>query len=205
MAPPTSPAPARQLLPRAERQAALLAAAATAFARAGYAATSMDDVAAEAGVSRLIVYRHFDSKEELYRAVLTGVSERLIETFVEGLEHRDDRRGWATHGLLTVAREQPDAFRLLWVHAAREPQFADYAEQWREGAVAAADSSLGTPVADPVFRRWAARVMVGLLVDAVLAWLDEGDPARDDEFLTLTTAGARAMYGAWLDGEHRAK
>src|SRR5688572_16321693 len=144
MAPPT-----RQLLPKAERQAQILTAAATAFARAGYAATSMDDVAAEAGVTRLIVYRHFESKEELYRAVLTGVSERLIETFVEGLEHRDERPGWAPQGLLTVAREQPDAFRLVWVHAAREPQFADYAEQWRRGAEAAADSVLGAPIADP--------------------------------------------------------
>ncbi len=191
----------RQLLPRAERQAALLAAAATAFARAGYAATSMDDVATEAGVTRLIVYRNFDSKEELYRAVLTGVSERLIETFVEGLEHRDERPGWATQGLLTVAREQPDAFRLVWVHAAREPQFADYAEQWRQGAVDAAVSVLGTPIADPVVRRWAARVLLALLVDAVLAWLDEGDADRDDEFVALTTAGARAMYGAWLNAE----
>lgn len=195
MAPPT-----RQLLPRAERQASILTAAATAFARAGYAATSMDDVAAEAGVSRLIVYRHFDSKEDLYRAVLTGVSERLIETFIEGLEHRAEQRGWATQALLTVAREQPDAFRLVWVHAAREPQFADYAEQWRQGAVDAADSVLGAPIDDPLVRGWAARVLLSLLVDAVLAWLDEGDPARDDEFLALTTAGARAMYGAWLGG-----
>jgi AcrR family transcriptional regulator len=191
----------RQLLPKAERQAQVLAAAATAFARAGYAATSMDDVAAEAGVTRLIVYRHFDSKEELYRAVLTGVSERLIETFVEGLEHRGEERGWAARGLLDVAREQPDAFRLLWVHAAREPQFADYAEQWRQGAADAADSVLGAPLADPVFRRWAARVLLALLVDAVLAWLDEGDPARDDEFLARTSAGARAMYQTWLDAE----
>jgi len=55
-------APGRQLLSRADRQAQLLRAAATAFARAGFAATSMDDVAAEAGVTKLIVYRNFDSK-----------------------------------------------------------------------------------------------------------------------------------------------
>ena len=48
-----------------------------AFARGGYAATSMEDVAAEAGITRLIVYRHFESKEALYRAVLTAVTERL--------------------------------------------------------------------------------------------------------------------------------
>ncbi|MGH9248879.1 MAG: helix-turn-helix domain-containing protein [Acidimicrobiales bacterium] len=46
----------------------LLAAAARAFARGGFAATGLDDVAAEAGVSRVLTYRHFDSKEQLYTA-----------------------------------------------------------------------------------------------------------------------------------------
>lgn len=191
-------APTRQLLSRAERQASILAAASRAFAGAGYAATSMDDVAAEAGVTRLIVYRNFGSKEDLYRAVLTGVSDRLVETFVAGLDHRGERPGWAVEALLAVAREQPDAFRLLWVHAAREPQFADYAEQWREGSVAFADSLVGAPLPDPATRRWGTRVLLDLLVGAVLAWLDEGDPDRDAEFVDRTTAGARAMYGAWL-------
>ena len=67
----------RRLMQRDERQAQILAAAAAAFARTGFAGTSMDDVAAEAGITRLIVYRHFDSKEDLYRAVLTKVTDRL--------------------------------------------------------------------------------------------------------------------------------
>src|SRR3954454_11733847 len=63
-------APARQLLARPERQAAILRGAAAAFAQSGFAATSMEDVAAACGVTKLIVYRHFDSKEELYRTIL---------------------------------------------------------------------------------------------------------------------------------------
>jgi AcrR family transcriptional regulator len=190
----------RQLLPRAERQAALLTAAATAFAHGGFAGTSMDDVAAEAGVTRLIVYRHFESKEELYRAVLTGVSERLTEELVAG-SARPDRRGFAAEGLLAVAREQPDAFRLIWVHAAREPQFADYAQEWREAAVGFAASLVGDTISDPVVRRWAVRVMVAYMVDAVLAWLDEGDPGRDAEFVAHATDALVAMYESWVSPE----
>src|SRR3954470_6565918 len=80
-----TPRTTRRLLPRDERQAQLLSAAATAFAHAGFAGTSMEDVAATAGVTKLIVYRHFDSKDELYRAVLTQVATRLREEFEAGL------------------------------------------------------------------------------------------------------------------------
>ena len=34
------------------------------------AATSLDDIAAEAGVTRVTLYRHFDSMTDLYQAVL---------------------------------------------------------------------------------------------------------------------------------------
>src|SRR5687767_13524021 len=57
--------PARRLLRRKERQASILHGAAAAFARSGFAATSMEDVAEACGVTKLIVYRHFDSKEDL--------------------------------------------------------------------------------------------------------------------------------------------
>ena len=60
----------RRLLSREQREASILRAAARAFATGGFAATSMEDIAAEAGVTKLIVYRHFDSKQQLYEAVL---------------------------------------------------------------------------------------------------------------------------------------
>ena len=61
-----SPTQARKLLKREDRIASILAAAARAFAVGGFAATSMEDIAAEAGVTKLIVYRHFATKQELY-------------------------------------------------------------------------------------------------------------------------------------------
>lgn len=189
----------RRLLSRPERQASILTAAATAFAHAGFAATSMDDVAAEAGVTKLILYRHFESKEDLYRAVLERVSARLGEEFLAGLHTADDaaRRGFAVRSLLEVAREDPDGFRLLWVHAAREPQFADHVHEHHGRAVAAADFLIGERIADPVLRRWGTRAIVGALVEAVLAWLDTGPASRDDELVDVATRGLRAMYEAW--------
>jgi AcrR family transcriptional regulator len=193
--PPSPSAVPRVLLPRADRAASILRGAATAFARAGFAATSMEDVAAASGITKLIVYRHFESKEELYRAVLTRVSDRLAENFAGALES-ERPGGVGARSLLATAREDPDGFVLLWRHAAREPQFADYAAAQRAQAVAVARSLRG-PDGDEVFERWAAEAIVSWLVESVLAWLEVGDPARDEEFLTRVADGLRAMRVAW--------
>lgn len=157
----------------------------------------MEDVAAATGVSRLIVYRHFSSKEDLYRAVLDRVSKRLTEEFVAGIE-RHERRGIGAVSLLTVAREDPNAFVLLWRHAAREPQFARYAAEQRAVSVEAAHSLVMNDLGDDVLERWASESFVGWMVESVLAWLEVGDPARDDEFLDLTLRGGRALRSAWV-------
>src|SRR5205807_1032314 len=111
--------PSRVLLDRPARRESILLAAATAFAQSGFAATSMDDVAAEAGITRLILYRHFDSKEALYTAVLERVRDRLEEESRVEIEGR--RAISAIRALLVVGRENPAALVLLWRHASREP------------------------------------------------------------------------------------
>ena len=66
-------------LRRAERREQILAAT-----RAEYTATSLDDIAAEAGITRVILYRHFDSKTDRKRAVLDRACTRLAETVGTG-------------------------------------------------------------------------------------------------------------------------
>lgn len=191
---PASPVapPARRLLGRAERRAAILAAAAPAFADRGFAGTSMDDVAAAAGVTKLIVYRHFDSKESLYEAVLTRVVDRLVEEF--GARLKEDRRGLSAVGaLLAVAREDPAALTLLWRHAAREPQFASYAATFRDRAYAFARALLSEANVPARLLPWAAETVVSYVFEALLHWLDEGAPGRDDEFLHLMAASLPAI------------
>ncbi|KRB07914.1 TetR/AcrR family transcriptional regulator [Lysobacter sp. Root690] len=69
----TAPAPAR-LTDR--KRAAILEAAAAEFRQAGYDATSMDRVAASAGVSKRTVYNHFPSKEVLFGHILQQLMQR---------------------------------------------------------------------------------------------------------------------------------
>src|SRR5271167_737728 len=64
---------------KAERRLQLVRAAARLFAERGFRAVSMEDLAAEAGVSGPAVYRHFASKEALLADLLINVSEQLLE------------------------------------------------------------------------------------------------------------------------------
>lgn len=74
--------PARQRR-KAERPQELLDAALTHFVSKGLAATRMDDVAREAGVSKGTLYLYFPSKDELFKAV---VRRHLSEFIAEGID-----------------------------------------------------------------------------------------------------------------------
>jgi AcrR family transcriptional regulator len=186
----------RTLLNKQERRDQILGAAASAFARGGFAATSMDDVATEAGITKLIVYRHFDSKDELYRAVLEQVTQRQVQVFLDNVLEGSHALGLRT--FLTVAREHPDGFVLLWRHAYREPEFAAYAQEFREKAVDVARTPLAGLFPDrPSLAAWAPESFIDQMVSMVLTWLERGDPADDEAFLVAGTAGLRAAITAW--------
>lgn len=70
-----------------ETRAALLAAARELFGGAGYAATSLDEVAAKAGVTKGALYHHFRNKADLFQAVYEQVkreiSDQVVAVFLE--------------------------------------------------------------------------------------------------------------------------
>jgi AcrR family transcriptional regulator len=70
--------PTRRSREKAERRGQLLAAASRLFAERGFRAVSIEDLAADAGVSGPALYRHFDSKESILADLLINVSERLL-------------------------------------------------------------------------------------------------------------------------------
>jgi len=80
------PAPAR-LTDR--KRAAILDAAVAEFRQSGYEATSMDRIAASAGVSKRTVYNHFPSKEALFAQILQQLWERSLDGL--DLAYRSDR------------------------------------------------------------------------------------------------------------------
>ncbi|MER7246398.1 TetR/AcrR family transcriptional regulator [Kribbella sp. NPDC000426] len=80
--------------PRKRR--AILAAATTAFLQHGYLGASMDEVAANAGVSKQTVYKQFENKERLFAEIVLGTSDQLmdglLQAYVETLDGAADAR-----------------------------------------------------------------------------------------------------------------
>jgi AcrR family transcriptional regulator len=68
-----------------ERRATIARAAGPLFARHGYAGARLEDIAAAAGVTKPIVYRHFASKKDLYLSLLAKHEDDL-PTFIEDLD-----------------------------------------------------------------------------------------------------------------------
>ena len=178
--------PARRLR-RAERREQILTAATRAFARAGFAATSLDDVAAEAGITRVILYRHFESKAGLYRAVLDRACTTLAEAVGRG-DYGDE----AIPTLVRAAAADPGGFRLLFRHAAREPEFRDLADSLTAASAEVARHDLARQISPGPWLDWAARLIPALTTEAVIAWLDAGqpDPGQAAERI------GRAVHGA---------
>ena len=113
---------------KAETRAALLDAASRVFARRGYHAAGVDEVAAEAGFSTGALYSNFDGKEDLFLALLQREIARHVDevsAVVADRETLDERaRGGAEYWTQFLDRE-PELvllFMEFWAFAVRNPE-----------------------------------------------------------------------------------
>jgi hypothetical protein len=79
-------------------------------------------------------------------------------------------------GLLEAAAESPAGFRLLFNHALREPEFSERIEKFRADITAAAFLQIAALVPDEGLARWAAQLAPVAAIEAIIAWLDAGQP-----------------------------
>jgi AcrR family transcriptional regulator len=136
----------RRRLSAAERRELILASAVKLFADRGYHATSMDEVAAQAGISKAVVYDHFASKRELYTVLLDTIRADIDAVIDEAIEPLpvDERVRAAIEAFFGFVEEYPDACRLLFIEMGGTSEAAQIVEALEARVADGLSASLGS-------------------------------------------------------------
>jgi AcrR family transcriptional regulator len=199
-----------------ERRSQLFDVALSLFAERGYAATTMDDIAEAAGVTKPLVYQHFDSKRALYLELMDVFSLQLVERIVSATsEARGPREqveiGMAAYFEMMVGNEQ--AFRLLYGRDAPDDPELGEALRRVEDTIAQAIDPLIDAGLEPEHRLLLAYGVVGMAEGATRHWVggraERGGALSGDNPETNAEAAARlasrvaALAWAGLRQVHR--
>lgn len=108
---------------RAERELQLIEVAEKVFGEHGYQATTVDDVARQAGVTKPVIYDHFGSKEGLLSAVVRRLGDAITEVFTQAWAALPERAGpqdrirAVVHAFYSLMDARPGPFQ-VWVSTA---------------------------------------------------------------------------------------
>jgi AcrR family transcriptional regulator len=171
------------------------------FAENGYHATSMNDLAEAAGVTKPVLYQHFRSKRALYLELLEDVGGRLRDAIGKATTEAGSPREQVLAGFRAyfsyVARQQP-AFQLLFGSGARRDE--EFADAVRSVEISIAESIAALIVVDGLDddrRRLLAHGIVGLAEGTSRHWLANGLAGDVDELAeqvgVLAWAGLRGV------------
>jgi TetR/AcrR family transcriptional regulator len=206
--------PVRQRLSSEDRRQQLIEKAVELFSQRGFSGTRTKDIAAACGVSEGILFRHFATKEDLYRAILDSNAfgagrpdwirrmkqlaaarddRGLIRSIVEQTlsEFRDNA---AFHRLMHYAWLEGHALAELAHQQLGKPTF-DFLRRYialrqREGAFRAGDpGTLVVALYAPALQFATAKYLYGIDV------LQQDDHAAAGQFTELLLAGLRAPAG----------
>ncbi|MFK4066118.1 TetR/AcrR family transcriptional regulator [Streptomyces sp. NPDC029674] len=184
----------------AERREQLLDIGRTLFAAKGFEGTSVEEIAAKAGVSKPVVYEHFGGKEGLYAVVVDREMRQLLDMVTGALTagHPRELLEQAAFALLDYIETYTDGFRIL----VRDSPVAQ-----STGTFASLISDIATQVEDILGQEFKGRgfdqklaplyaqALVGMVALTGQWWLDARKPKKAE-------VAAHLVNLAWhgLDG-----
>jgi AcrR family transcriptional regulator len=180
-----STAAGRKRMTGKERRAQLLDIGRRLFAERGLDGTSIEEIAAQAGVSKPVVYEHFGGKEGLYAVVVDREVERFLNMATTLLEGEDTMAKFevAAVELLRYIQENSDGFRIL---------VRDSNPTSGSGTFASLISDIATQVEhlladvlkkrgyDPKLAPAYGQMLVGMVAFAGQWWLDARKPRIEE-------------------------
>lgn len=192
-----------------QKRTAILEAARSIFLREGWAGSSLERVAAEGGLSKMTVYRHFGTKEELFEALVGDMCREMRDQAASSGPSAD---AGPTEALDRLARDvvrglmQPEALALYRLIIADGWRFPALARTFEQSGLAVLRHNVRAILAEAgvsekdVGARASGFVNL-LLGDAYLeAALGLDDPRRDEHFEQQITVAIGFALAASTNG-----
>jgi AcrR family transcriptional regulator len=175
---------------REQRREQLLDAADRVIHRSG-SAFSMDEIAAEAGITKPVLYRHFGDKDGLHEALTDRYIGELKQVLRPASETDDPRSRLAAtiDAYLSYVEREPDRYRFL-LAAAEQPRtavlVADFRREYVGECAFTSATKLDRAGLDPGFAEPWAQCVSGMIRAAGASWLEQRalPRARLVEYLT---------------------
>ena len=159
-------------IPAAARRASIIRAAAALFSEKGFSGTKTREIAARAGVSEALIFKHFPSKEDLYAAILTEKSPLpdLLERIKVLAEQRNDVEVFTTIAE-TIVGGAPDQnlmrlilFSALESHELSDMFFQNHIRHFYDMLSSYIEQRIADGAFQPVEPLVAARAFMGMLI-----------------------------------------
>ncbi len=189
-----------QRLPATARREQILDVALDVFATAGFHGASMNDIAEAAGVTKPVLYQHFDSKRDLYKALILEVGNRLLDSIAKATAEATDGKSQTDLGFRAYFRwvaEDRAGFRLLFGSGtSSDDEFIRSVAKITAAAAEATAPLIAVDIPDST-RRTLAHALVGMAEGASRRLVELGDDFDPDQIATevsaLAWAGLRAL------------
>jgi AcrR family transcriptional regulator len=172
-------------LPAAARRAQLIEVGRAVFAKHGFEATSVEEIADKAGVSKPVVYEHFGGKEGLYAVIVDREMEYVVRRISESISTGTPRERVerAALAFLTYVKDHPDGFAVLThdtpVASARGGMSSllnDVAERVGEVFAASFKSAGYDAKAAPIY----AHALIGMVTFVGQWWTESRKPSVEE-------------------------
>ncbi len=161
-------------MPAAKRRRQLLDVAIRVFSEVGYHGASMNDIALAAGITKPVIYQHFESKLDLYLQLLEDIATNLSNTIRRAVSEAEQGRAQVEAGLLAYfefVEEHRSEFRVLFGSRAQATGEFGSALRGVERSIAASVAEL-VQVADSSPRtQRTATAIVSMAEGACRHWL----------------------------------
>jgi AcrR family transcriptional regulator len=183
-------------LPPDQRRAVIVEAAGRLFGERGYDGTRLADVAAAAGVTKPILYRHFADKERLYLALLARHRDDLDRFVVPAEGALEERLRAVLEVWLAYVERHTYAWRMLFRDTGGGPAVQAFRVEVHDRARAVLAGLIGALAEHPIPEREReplAELLSMGMASLVLWWMEEPGVRRADVLASLTRVWTRLL------------